>query len=318
MKLFNFVFLILLCFLNLHGKDIYPSFKYEASGFVSDIIFKDNKLYISNDASSIDIFELNKKTANKTIKIEKIKDFMGDIIDAKIYSIDILDKSLLILSQGEKGGRNINIYKDGKFKELISSKKRLFIAKAKFIDKNTIIFALLSNEVYLFNIKEQRTLTIKQISHSKFSNFVLSEDKSKIIIADESGDLKMLNTKNLELIKTFEKQNLDNVFQVDIKKDIILSAGQDRKAAVYELNSNKSYHKKADFLIYSAALSPSGKLAAIAVNENNDILIFNTKNKKDLYLLKNNPAIITNILFINENEIFVTSDDTKINYFKID
>ena len=45
---------------------------------------------------------------------------------------------------------------------------------------------------------------------------------------------------------------------------------------------------------------------------------FNTKTKENLHLLKENRATLTNILFINENEIFVTSDDKQINYYKID
>lgn len=40
----------------------------------------------------------------------KIKDFLGDVIDSKIYSVDVLEK-YLILSQGEQGGRNLDIYK---------------------------------------------------------------------------------------------------------------------------------------------------------------------------------------------------------------
>ena len=42
---------------------------------------------------------------------------MQDTIDSKIYSVDVLADNILILSQGEKGGRNIDIYNDGKLKE---------------------------------------------------------------------------------------------------------------------------------------------------------------------------------------------------------
>ncbi|MGB5792198.1 MAG: WD40 repeat domain-containing protein, partial [Poseidonibacter sp.] len=139
-----------------------------------------------------------------------------------------------------------------------------------------------------------------------------------IVIADESGIINMLDLKSFNVIKKFEKQNLDNVFQVDLKNNIILTAGQDRRAVVYNIKRNTAYYKTTTFLIYSAGLSPSGKLGAIAYNENNEISIFNTKTKKDLHILKDNQTTITNIIFISENEILVSSDDNRINYYKID
>ncbi|NCB13628.1 MAG: WD40 repeat domain-containing protein, partial [Erysipelotrichia bacterium] len=180
-----------------------------------------------------------------------------------------------------------------------------------------IIYALLSNQIYLYDIKNKKILNETQISQSKFSNFKLTKDKTKVLISDESGVLTMIDTKNFELVKKFEGQNLDNVFQVDIKNEIILTAGQDRKAAIYSLNGKISYYKTFPFLIYSAGLSPSGKLAAVASDEENNVTIFEVDTKKELFKLKQNRATLTNILFINEKELFVTSDHEQINYYKI-
>ena len=313
----SFLLLIFL-FSTTYAKDITPSFIYDAKGGVTDIVYNQNKIYVATAASSIDIFDLTTQTKVDSIILPKIKDFMGDEIDSKIYSVDILDDSILILSQGNKGGRAINIYKDGKLKEVISDKKRMFIAKAKFLDANTIIFALLSNEIFVFDLTKSKILKVEQASFSKFSNFVLTEDKKSIIIADESGDLQLRDSRGLKLIKTFKGQNLDNVFQVDTKNGLILTAGQDRRTVVYDIDLGAKYYKSASFLIYSAGLSPSSKLAAYASNEQNDVTVFNTRTKADLHTLVQNPATITNILFINEKEVFVTSDHEKINYYKID
>lgn len=313
----SFLLLIFL-FSTTYAKDITPSFIYNAKGGVTDIVYNQNKIYVATAASSIDIFDLTTQTKVDSIILPKIKDFMGDEIDSKIYSVDILDDSILILSQGNKGGRAINIYKDGKLKEVISDKKRMFIAKAKFLDANTIIFALLSNEIFVFDLTKSKILKVEQASFSKFSNFVLTEDKKSIIIADESGDLQLRDSRGLKLIKTFKGQNLDNVFQVDTKNGLILTAGQDRRTVVYDIDLGAKYYKSAAFLIYSAGLSPSSKLAAYASNEQNDVTVFNTRTKADLHTLVQNPATITNILFINEKEVFVTSDHEKINYYKID
>ena len=71
-------------------------------------------------------------------------------------------------------------------------------------------------------------------------------------------------------------------------------------------------------LVYAAALSPSTKLAAVASDEENNVTIFDTNTQANLYKLTQNKATLSNILFLNENEIFVTSDAKQINYYKID
>lgn len=318
MKKFIFVFLSIFLYLpNIFAKDLTPNYSLKTSGGVTDLVLKNENLYVATTDSSVDIFNINTKEKINSIKVPKIKDFMKDTIEARIYSIDVLENSVLILSQGENGGRNIDIYKDGKLNKIIEDKDRLFIAYAKFIDENHIIYALLSNQIYLYDIKNKKVVNEVQISQSKFSNFKLNEDKSKIVVADESGILTLLNTKDLNPIKRFDTLNLDNVFQVDMKKDIFITAGQDRRCAIYSLDERISYYKEGSFLIYSAALSPSGKLAAFASDEENNVTIFNTTTKENLYKLTENKTTLTNILFINENEIFVSSDDEKINYYKL-
>ncbi|MDZ7819760.1 MAG: WD40 repeat domain-containing protein [Aliarcobacter sp.] len=319
LKNFLFTFFIFnLSVLNINAKDLNPNHSLIASGGVTDIVLKENKLYVATTASSVDVFDINTSEKINSIKMPKIKDFLGDIIDSKIYSVDVLKDNILILSQGEKGGRNINIYKDGQMQSIIEDKERLFIGRAKFLDENHIIYALLSNQIYLYDIKNKKVLKEIQISQSKFSNFRLTGDKSKIVICDESGVITMIDSKSFEVLKTFRYQNLDNVFQVDIKNNLILTAGQDRRAAVYNINTNKAYYKEFSFLIYSAALSPSTNLAAVASDEENNVTIFDTRTKENLFKLSQNKATLTNILFINENELIVTSDDKQINYYKID
>jgi len=311
--------IILVLFLfTLNAKDINPSYTYLASGGITDLVIKNGKLYVATKASKVDIFDINTKEKISSITLPKIKDFMGDEINSKIYSVDVLKDSILILSQGNKGGRAIHIYKDSKLKEIISAKEKMYIARAKFVSEDKILFALLSNELYLYDLKTNKKIYDIQLSQSKFSNFSLNEDRKQVVVADESGILKLVDVASSDLIKTFAKQNLDNVFQVDIKNNIILTAGQDRRAAVYDVKANSAYHKNTSFLIYSAGLSPSGKIAGIASNEQNEVKVFNTKTQRDLSMLKGNNTTLTNIVFINEKEVFVTSDDERINYYKID
>ena len=304
--------------LNINAKDLAPTSSLLASGGVTDLVLNNDKLYVATAASSVDIFDIKTQEKINSIKMPQIKDFLGDIIDSKIYSVDVLEENILILSQGEKGGRNLDIYKDGKIENIIKDTERLFIGRAKFLDENHIIYALLSNQVYLYDIKNKKVLKEIQVSQSKFSSFRLTQDKSKLVICDESGVISMLDSKSFEILKIFRYQNLDNVFQVDIKNNLILTAGQDRRAPVYNLDTNEAYYKEYSFLIYAAALSPSTKLAAVASDEENNVTIFDTNTQANLYKLTQNKATLSNILFLNENEIFVTSDAKQINYYKID
>jgi len=307
--------LLTLCFLMLSLFAQEPIKKYKAHGAVVDMLINNNKLYLSTDAGTVDIFDIKTAKNIKTIKVEKIKDFVGDEVDSKVYSVDVLGTSTLVLSQTSGGFRRVDIHVDGKRERVIDAKDHLAIAKAKFLNKETIIIADLSNEISSFNIKTKQKNWSFQASGAKFSNFVLDEKREQIVIADESGDLKIHATKDGKFIKKLAGKNLDNVFQVDFKNGVIATAGQDRRVVIYEPYS--AYYKTAPFLIYSVGLSPSGKRVGYSSDENNNVTVFDTKTKQDLATLNGNRMTLTNIIFMNENEIFISSDDSTVNYYKI-
>jgi hypothetical protein len=312
------IFLVLILISSLFGaKIIDPISQYVSTGAVIDLVFKDNKLYSATDASCVDIFDFKTKKIIKQIKVSKITDFMGDIIDSKIYSVDVIKNKILILSQAQKGARRVHIYENGKLSLVLPYTKKLFIAKAKFLDENTILLGLLSDEMISYDINKQKNNYRIQISQSKFSNFVLNEKKDEVIIADESGDLKIHKTKDGSFVKELTGQNLDNVFQVDIKNGVIATAGQDRRVAIFVPKFNSAYYKTTNFLIYSVGLSPSGKFCGYASDENNNVTVFNTITKSKLGVFGQNKMTLSNILFINENEFFSASDDKTINFYKI-
>jgi len=177
------------------------------------------------------------------------------------------------------------------------------------------VFGLLSNQLGLYNIATKKQIYLKQISHSSFSHFMLSEDKNTLAHTDESGKVRVIDLQNGTVVTEPKALNLDKVYQVDFKKDIILTAGQDRKAVVYD--GSNSYSLDFDFLLYACALSEDAKRGAIAYNEENEILIFDIKTQEYLYRLSAQEATLTQILFINEKELFVSSDSQIINYYKL-
>ncbi len=322
----NKLFLIfLLLFTGLNAKDLAPTYVYEASGGVTDIVTSNGKIYVSTQASCVNIYDLKTKKLLDTITIPKITDFMGDMIDAKVYNVDVYKDKILLTSQGAKGFREVHIYEKGKQYTAITIEAKMFISKAKFIDENTIIFSLLGNEMYLYDLKAKKEIWKIDVKakdaefNSTFADFALNEKRTKAVVADESGDLKLVDIKKGEVIKILAGKNLDKVFKVDYKNDTIITAGQDGRCVVYNLKTNSDYflRKKRWFLIYGSGLSPSAKLGAFSSDEQNNVTVFKTSTKTKLFKLTNNLMTLSSILFISEDEVFVTTDSNKFNYYKL-
>ena len=294
-----------------------PNASYIASGSVIDLLTTDNKLYVATSASCVDIFDIKTKKIVDKIVVSKITNFLGDIIDAKVYSVDVIDGKILVLSLGKSGARRVHIYKDKKLNLVLPSSKNMYIAKAKFLDEDNILLGLLSNDIVSYNIKTQKENWSVQASQSKFSDFALNETKTKVVVADESGDLHILDTKNGKNIKTLSGENLDNVFKVDWKNGTIATAGQDRRVVVYDTRFNSAYYKTSSFMIYAAGVSPKGKIVGYASDENNNVTLFKANTKTTIGTFGGNNMTLTNIVFKNEKEFFVGCDDKIINYYKI-
>ncbi len=315
----------LLIFINSYAKDLKPTFVYTASGGVTDIVSSDDKIYVATQASTVDIFDLKTKKLIQKIKVAQIKDFMGDIIDAKIYNVDTYQNKILLTVQGSKGFREVYIFQNNKLEKVISIEDKLYVSKAKFLKNDLILFSLLGNEMYLYNAKTKETIWKIDVKpqdaefNSTFADFALNEDKTIAVVADESGDLKLVDIKKGKVVKVLADKNLDKVFKVDYKNDKIITAGQDGRCVVYNLKNSTDYslREKHWFLIYGAGLSPSAKLGAFSSDEDNNVIVFNTSTKSKLFKLTQNIMTLSSILFINENEIFVTTDSNKFNYYNL-
>jgi len=320
------IFLIFFTITTLFSlENINPTSTFKASGGVTDMVKSNNKLYIATQSSCVDIFNLKTKQLINKIKIPQIEDFMGDIVDAKIYSVDVFKKSIILVAQHSSGFRELYIFKNNELKKLISAEDKFYITKARFLDNERLVFATLGNTFYYYDYKHKKILSSLEVKapeaefNSTFSDFVLNENKTLAAVADEGGDLKIIDIKKQKVIKVLAGKNLDKVFKVDFKNNIIITAGQDGRAVVYNLKNNSSYtlREKHWFLIYTAALSPKEKFGAYSIDQDNNIMVFNTNTKEKLYLLKKNLMNPTIILFINKKEILVATDSNKLNYYRL-
>ena len=298
---------------------IKPKFSITAKGNVTDLIYENNKLYVSTDNALICIYSTLSQKLLNTVKLPDIKDFTGDNVAPKVYDIDKLknENAILSVSQGIHGFSNVFIYKNGKLSKILSdTKNKLMIKKVKFVSQNKILLGLLSNEIILYDLLTKEQIYRKQISAYTFSDIVLNEDKTKLVTADESGIIHLIDVKTGKAISEFSGNNVDNVYQIDYKKNIVVCGGQDRRFSVYNISNHKSYYLQSDFLIYSVGLSPSGKVAGYSCNEQNDIQIVNTLSKIKLQKLQAHESTITKILFLSDNKLFTSAEETKIYYWE--
>lgn len=292
---------------SLQAVELSPVYTLKADGKIIDAMIDAGKIYVTTDSSSVDVFDIASKKLVKVIKFAKMKDFLGDISDTKIYSIDKNEDKFVFVTQGEKGFSRIYLYQDGVKKLLLSEKNKMSIMKAMFLSKEKIVLTTLSSKVVLYDIKNKKIIYNKQVSESKFSDFVLNSMKTKLFLADESGNVKLVNLSDGSIEKIFKNKNLDNIYQIDYKNSIIATAGKDRKCAVYWDDNSREYSKKSNFLVYSVGLSPFGKLCAYMSNDKNDIVVFQTQSGENLYLLRGNKSPITNIIFADEKNLFTTN-----------
>lgn len=294
-----------------------PLYSLKAKGAVISVFIEGEKLYASNDAGSIECFNWKSKKKTSSIEFEHIKDFMGDDMSPKIYSIDKIvgRNQLLAVSQGVHGFRNLHLIIDNKLQKLLDAEKdKMMIKKAYFVNEQQIIVATLGNEIMLYNIETKSWDYQIHIGTSVFSDFCLNEDKSKIATTDESGIIHILNTKTGESIKELTGQNVDNIYQLAFFKGKVIGAGQDRRVCVY--SSLSAYYLESSFLVYSVGLSQDGKWGAFADGEENDIKVFNTATKSEKTLLQGQKSTLTQIKFVEENYIISTSEDPEIMVWK--
>lgn len=315
MKLFLFLALMVSLVFSQNIKSPISNFK--LSGSLVDMVYKDDKLYCATDASSVDIFDFKSKKLIKKIELGKITDFMGDKIDSKVYSVDLADDKILILSQDEKGFRRVHIHQNNKTELLFGYKESITASKAKFLDKDTILLGLLSNELVSYDIKSKKKNWLKQVSGAKFSDFALNEQKSEVVVADESGNLKIHATKDGKFLKILADKNLDNVFEVDYKNGFIATAGQDRKVVLYNTKAGTSSSVQSSFLVYSVGLSPKATYVGYSSDEQNNVTVVDVSTKSVVGKFGGNSMTITKILFINENEFLVGSDSDIVNLYSV-
>jgi len=301
----------------MQAKEIAPTFKLKSLGIVNDFVVHENKIYIANDAGTVDVFDLKTQKLLEFIALEPITSRMGELTSPNILSVDYLNGKVLIVSIGQDAYRNVWIYENYELKNIINEEKKLTIKEARFVNDERILLGTFASEILLHDLGENYNLYKRHVSQSTLGDITLSEDKSKVIMSDESGEIRILDVKTSDTLKVYSSQNVDNVYHVAYANDVIITAGQDRRVAVYQ-EGKKDYHIKSDFLVYCVGIAPSGKTGIYSSGEQSDLQLFNTKTKEKLDRLVGHEGIVNQIKFINEKELFSNERNRYVYYWRLD
>ena len=311
------LFLITVVF--LYANTVKPSYIFKASGNISDTVLKGNTVIVSTDAGSIESYDINSKKSIKSINFSLIKDFMGDMMPPKIFSIDYLESANQYLAVVQTSGsyRELFLIHKNKRVRVIDSKDRYLIAKARFIDKDTVIMALLGNEYILYDLTKRREIYRVHAGYSRFSDFAVDSKKKILVGSSESGEITVFDIENGKIIRVLKGGNVDNVYKVDIKNGKVLGAGQDRRGVIYDLKKGSFLRFNSDFFIYAGALNKEGSRVALSFNENNDIVIFDILSKKRLKTLVGQKSIPGSIFFVDKKTILSGSSGRFITIWRL-
>ncbi len=298
--------------------------KAKVSGAVSDMVFYKGKLFVATERSKVDIVDLQSGQIIKSIKYPFFEDFMGELQPAKVFSLDVSPngKNLITVVQTIRGGKDVyllDLTKDNsKPVKILTRKSHLPIVKVRYVNNNQVVFGLSGDEVVLFDIPQKKQVYRISVGMSFFSDMALDNNRKLLAVVDESGDTHIVDVKKGKLIRDIEEMNKDKAFSVDIKNDIVISGGRDKKATVFNLKTNKKREFLADdFMVFSVGLSPSGKIGAYVYNDKYDVAIIDTDLGEKLGFLKGHKSTPSHILFLSENQLAIGCDNKEIYVWRI-
>ncbi len=305
---------LLSCGLMWAGMTLVPKAQIEASGNVQSITVKSGSIIVGTGAGSLEAYRQSDLAKTLHVMFPKIKDFTGDEVAPKIFSVDMAEGTNVYLAvvQASSGARALYLVKEGAPRLVIDASQNWFISKAMFVDANHILIALLSNEVILWDVKNAKALYRTQLNPSHFSDFALNAAKTIAACSCESGEISLVDVASGTVNKVLKGGNVDNVYKVDFKKSKVLCAGQDRRGIVYDVMSGSYERFDADFLIYAGALSPDERLGAFAFDEQNNIVVFDLGKKTPLYTLRGQKSTLNTIVFTDAHTLISSSDDQTI------
>ena len=124
-----------------------PVLEIPVNGTTKDMVLRGNELLIGTDSGVLQVYDYEAKAFTHTVALPPVKDFVGDMIPPRVFSIDKIEERYVLLSESGKGGyANLWIHENNGTTQLLSHTDKIAAIKARFINKEQILLGLLSNE----------------------------------------------------------------------------------------------------------------------------------------------------------------------------
>ncbi len=294
---------------------ISPSKIIQTDALISDMVVSDGKIYTATDGKGINVFDRDSFKKLGVIHVPDITMGGEKSSSPKIYSVDHYKSSTVLVCESGNTFRDVYLIRDGKTRKIIDNSRGLLIKKVRFIDLDHLLFGLSGDTIVLMDISKNTLVYQVQAGGGTFRDMVLSPSKSLVAIADEGGEITMIDVKSGSKVKTLRGINVDSINHIDYKQNTIISAGQDRRVGIYR--TAKSYFIETDFFVYAVGLSPSASRAVYTDGMDNELQVIATATGAKIARLQGGEVILDTLIFLDEHQLIGTGEDNKIYYWRI-
>jgi len=187
--------------------------------------------------------------------------------------------------------------------------------RAFFSFNGKVVLGTIGSDIVLYDTNEAYSVYNTHISESTMGGMVLSSDKKKMVISDESGAVRLIDINSSKVEKTFTSEHVDNIYAVSYSKDIILTAGQDKHVGIY--SKDNAFHIKSDFLVYCVGISPSAKLGVYSSGIEHNLQLISTKDGRKTDRLVGHQATPTKVMFASEDTLISAGDEYTIYFWRL-
>ncbi|BBG65638.1 periplasmic nitrate reductase component NapL [Hydrogenimonas sp.] len=254
----------------------------------------------------MDVFDIKKARLLYRIALDPVKDGRGVPMPARILSVDILDSSLLIVSIGEGGFRNLWLYRKYRLKKLAGEERKLYIKEARFSSDGFAVLGTFGSEAVLYGIEEGYEAYRRGVSESTIGDMVVSGDGERAIFSDEAGEIRVVDIGSGKTVRKVDSRHLDKIGSLAYEKGVLISGGHDRKVGIHSDGSD-SYYIDAGFPVFCVGLSPDAKIGVFLRGDDQVLQLFDVKSGKLTDRLVGHSAIVNQIRFV-ANRTLLTSE----------
>ncbi|MDP3465399.1 MAG: hypothetical protein Q8R86_06475 [Sulfuricurvum sp.] len=309
----KFLIAIVLVSLNIIAGVITPKISVKTSAPVVDFVIHNDTVWAGTANGEVLQISTKGKILSK-VTLKPLVNYWGEKVSQRVMSLDVASDGKMVILAAEDGF--LYLIHEGKITKTSFSTKSV-VKKVALLSDTRAIVALLSNEVVFFDLKANKILKTISGGTSPLSDMALSSDHKIAAIAGEAGIVSLIDTSRGTIIKQLKGGNVDNIYKIDLQNGSLITAGQDRRAIIYTLDGKSYVRFDGTFLIYTVALSPSAGRAAVALDEQNIITLFDTAKRQKIATAKGHNATLNRIIFMDEKRFVSCADENKIYFWEL-